>query len=122
MDFTTEKPIGKDLPQVKGGYDHNWVLNKKGTSLEKAASVYEPTSGRYMEVLTTQPGIQFYTGNFLDGTLTGTIGGKKYIKHAALCLETQHFPDSPNQPVFPTTVLKPGETYHHTTEYKFSIK
>ncbi len=122
MDFTTEKPVGRDLPQVKGGYDHNWVLNKKGTSLEKAASVYEPTSGRYMEVLTTQPGIQFYTGNFLDGTLTNTKGGKKYIKHAALCLETQHFPDSPNQPNFPTTVLKPGETYHYTTEYRFSTK
>lgn len=122
MDFTTEKAIGKDLPQVKGGYDHNWVLNKTGLSLDKVASVYEPASGRYMEVFTTQPGLQFYSGNFLDGTLMNTKGGKKYVQHAALCLETQHFPDSPNQPSFPTTILKPGETYKHTTMYKFSTK
>lgn len=122
MDFTTAKPIGRDLDKVKGGFDHNWVLNKKGNDLDKVASVYHPASGRYMEVFTTQPGLQFYSGNFLDGTLTNTKGGKKYVQHAALCLETQHFPDSPNQPSFPTTILKPGETYHHVTMYKFSTK
>jgi aldose 1-epimerase len=122
MDFTTPKMIGKDLASVKGGYDHNWVLNKTGTSLEKVAGLYEPNSGRYMEVLTTEPGIQFYSGNFLDGTLTNTKNGMKYVKHGALCLETQHYPDSPNQPSFPSTILKPGETYRHTTIYKFSVK
>jgi aldose 1-epimerase len=122
MDFTTAKPVGRDIQQVEGGYDHNWVLNKTGNNLEKVASLYEPNSGRYMEVLTTEPGLQFYSGNFLDGTLTNTKGGKRYIKHAALCLETQHFPDSPNQPTFPATILKPGETYRQTTVYKFSTK
>jgi aldose 1-epimerase len=122
MDFTTAKAIGKDIASVKGGFDHNWVLNKTGTTLEKVAGLYEPNSGRYMEVLTTEPGIQFYSGNFLDGTLTNTKNGMKYVKHAALCLETQHFPDSPNQPSFPSTILKPGETYKHTTVYKFSVK
>ena len=122
MDFTSAKKIGKEIAQVAGGYDHNWVLNKQGTSLDKVASLYEPTSGRYMEVLTTEPGLQFYSGNFLDGTLANTLEGKKYVKHAGLCLETQHFPDSPNQPSFPNTILKPGETYRHTTLYKFSSK
>jgi aldose 1-epimerase len=122
MDFTTAKKIGKDIGSVKGGYDHNWVLNKTGNGLEMIGSLYHPNSGRFMEVYTTQPGIQFYSGNFLDGTLTGTAGGKKYIQHAGLCLETQHFPDSPNQPSFPTTVLKPGETYQQSTVYKFSVK
>jgi aldose 1-epimerase len=121
MDFTSAKKIGKDLASVKGGYDHNWVLNRSGNDLELIASVYHVGSGRYMEVYTTQPGIQFYTGNFLDGTLKNTRGGVKYVQHAALCLETQHFPDSPNQPSFPNTILKPGETYHHTTVYKFSV-
>lgn len=122
MDFAIAKKIGKDLPMVKGGYDHNYVLNKKGNELSLAATVHDPTSGRFMEVYTTQPGIQFYSGNFLDGTLTGTKNGASYIKHAGLCLETQHFPDSPNQPSFPSTILKPGETYHQTTIYKFSTK
>ncbi|MFI5133487.1 MAG: aldose epimerase family protein [Chitinophagales bacterium] len=122
MDFTGSKKIGKDIEQVKGGYDHNWILNRKGADLEKAASVYEPNSGRYMEVFTTEPGLQFYSGNFLDGTLTGTKNGQKYVKHGALCLEAQHYPDSPNQPSFPNTILKPGETYKQTTVYKFSIK
>lgn len=122
MDFTTAKPIGRDIAQVQGGYDHNWVLNKSGNGLERVASLYEPNSGRYMEVLTTEPGLQFYSGNFLDGTLTNTKGGARYPKHAALCLETQHFPDSPNQPSFPNTILKPGETYRQTTVYKFSTK
>ena len=122
MDFTTAKPVGRDLAKVKGGFDHNWVLNKKGDGLAKVASLYHPASGRNMEVWTTQPGLQFYSGNFLDGTLTNTKGGAKYVQHAALCLETQHFPDSPNQPSFPSTILKPAETYHHTTVYKFSTK
>lgn len=122
FDFTTSKPIGRDIAQVKGGYDHNWVLNKSGNELSKAATVYDPASGRVMEVYTTEPGIQFYTGNFLDGTLTNTKGGAKYVQHGALCLETQHFPDSPNKPNFPSTILKPGETYKSTTVYKFSTK
>jgi len=122
MDFTKSKRIGNDIGKVKGGYDHNWVLNKKGNDLSLIGTLYHPASGRVMEVYTTQPGVQFYTGNFLDGTLTGGRNGAKYVQHAGLCLETQHFPDSPNQPSFPTTILKPGETYHETTVYKFSTK
>lgn len=122
MDFNTSKLIGKDLAQVAGGFDHNWVLSKSGNSLDLAAVVYHPATGRVMEVFTTEPGIQFYSGNFLNGTLKNTRDGKVYIKHSGLCLETQHFPDSPNQPTFPNTILKPGETYHHTTVYKFSTK
>lgn len=122
MDFSTEKIIGRDISQVKGGYDHNWVLNKKEAALEKVASLYDPGSGRHMDVFTTEPGVQFYSGNFLDGSLAGTRGGQKYVKHAGLCLETQHYPDSPNQPAFPDTILEPGETYTQTTVYKFSVK
>jgi aldose 1-epimerase len=122
MDFTTSKPVGRDIAQVKGGFDHNWVLNKNGNTLEKIATLYHPKSGRVMDVYTTEPGLQFYSGNFLDGRLTNTKGGTKYVKHAALCLETQHFPDSPNQTNFPNTILKPGETYKSTTVYKFSAK
>lgn len=122
MDFTVAKLIGKEIQQVAGGYDHNWVLNKKGSDLEMVAELYHPASGRLMEVWTTEPGLQFYSGNFLDGTLTNTRSGVKYVKHAALCLETQHYPDSPNQPEFPTTILKPGETYRQTTVYKFSTR
>jgi len=122
MDFTTSKKIGKEINLVAGGYDHNWVLNRTGNNLEMIGSVYHAASGRYMEVLTTEPGIQFYSGNFLDGTLNNTRDGAKYVKHAGLCLETQHFPDSPNQPAFPNTILKPGETYKHETSYKFSVK
>jgi aldose 1-epimerase len=121
MDFTTAKKIGNDIAKVSGGFDHNWVLNK-GAGLEKIAELYHPASGRFMEVFTTEPGVQFYSGNFLDGTLTNTKGGKKIVQHAGLCLETQHFPDSPNQPAFPSTILKPGETYKQTTVYKFSTK
>lgn len=101
------------------GYDHNWVLNKKGNELSLAARVEDPSSGRVLEVLTTQPGVQFYTGNFLDGTITGK-GGKVYKRRYGFCLETQHFPDSPNHPKFPTTELKPGETFHNTTVFRFS--
>ena len=122
MDFTTSKPVGRDIAQVRGGYDHNWVLNKNGTALEKIGTLYHPKSGRVMEVSTTEPGIQFYSGNFLNGRLANSKGGAKYVKYAALCLETQHFPDSPNKPNFPNTVLKPGETYKTTTVYKFSTK
>lgn len=122
MDFTTAKAIGRDIQQVKGGYDHNWVLTKTGSGLERVGSLYDSTSGRFMEFYTTEPGVQFYTGNFLNGTLTKTKNGQKYVKHGALCLEAQHFPDSPNQPAFPNTILKPGETYRQTTVYKFSTK
>ena len=93
MDFTKPTAIGTDISKVAGGYDHNWVLNKQGDSLSLAATLYHEATGRFMEVFTTQPGIQFYTGNFLQGNLTGK-GGTKYIKHSGLCLETQHFPDS----------------------------
>ena len=100
------------------GYDHNFVLNHTGAGLSLAARVTETASGRVMEVLTDQPGVQFYTGNFLDGTIRGK-GGKVYPHRAALCLETQHFPDSPNKPSFPSTELKPGQTFHSTTVYRF---
>lgn len=119
MDFTSEKIIGKDIASVKGGFDHNWVLTKNNDSLTQAATLYHAASGRKMEVFTTEPGIQFYSGNFLDGTLIGK-NKQKYVQHAALCLETQHFPDGPNQPKFPNTILKPGDTYHQLTIYKFS--
>jgi aldose 1-epimerase len=121
MDFTQAMAIGARIDQVAGGYDHNYVLNNEDESLALAATVYEPTSGRYLEVYTTQPGVQFYSGNFLDGSLTGK-GEKAYVKHYGFCLETQHFPDSPNQPHFPSTLLEPGQIYYHTTIYRFSIK
>ncbi len=103
------------------GYDHNFVLNSGGASLEIVAKVTEPESGRVMEVLTTEPGLQFYTGNHLDGTLTGK-GGKKYGRRAAFCMETQHFPDSPNRPEFIPVVLYPGVHYQSTTIYRFSTE
>jgi aldose 1-epimerase len=127
MDFTKPMTIGAhiddnyDQLQLAGGYDHNWVLNKTGRGQTLAARVYEPTSGRVMEVSTTEPGVQFYAGNFLDGTITGK-GGKVYVKRYGFCLETQHYPDSPNKPSFPTTVLKPGQKYTTTTVYKFSAR
>ena len=97
------------------------MLNRKGSDLELITTVYDAKSGRFMEVFTTEPGIQFYTSNFLDSTLKGK-NNLLYPKHAALCLETQHFPDGPNQPSFPNTILKPGETYRQVTKYKFSFK
>lgn len=121
MDFTQPATIGSRIDQVPGGYDHNYVLNSEGGALAPAGELYEPGSGRVMEVYTTEPGIQFYSGNFLDGSITGK-GGKAYQKHNALCLETQHFPDSPNKPHFPSTVLRPGEKYTHVTVYKFSTR
>jgi aldose 1-epimerase len=115
--------INADNEQLKlgRGYDHNWVLDGDGKKVVVAAEAYEPTTGRVLEVLTDQPGIQFYTGNFLDGTVKGT-DGKVYKQRYAFCLETQHFPDSPNHPKFPTTELKPGETFKSTTIFRFSAK
>lgn len=126
FDFTNPTPVGQrindDHEQLKvgGGYDHCWVLNGQD-SLKTAASLYEPTSGRYIEVLTTEPGIQFYSGNFLDGTITGK-GGVTYSHRYGLCLETEHFPDSPNRPEYPTVVLNPGEVYKTTTIYRFGTR
>jgi aldose 1-epimerase len=120
MDFRTMKPVGRDIEMVKGGYDHNYVLDESRGSMKSAAILNHPGNGRMMEVMTTQPGMQLYTGNFLDGTLTGK-GGQTYHRHWGLCLETQHFPDSPNQPHFPVTILEPGEGYLHTTVFRFSV-
>ena len=122
FDFRQPHAIGARLAQVPGGYDHNWVLADHPRSARTlAATVYEPTSGRTLAVHTDQPGVQFYTGNFLDGTLGGQ-GGTVYGPHAGFCLETQHFPDSPNQPTFPSTVLRPGETFRSVTEYRFGVR
>lgn len=121
MDFTTPEKIGARIEQVKGGYDHNYVLNNQSGKMALAARVYEETSGRVMDVFTTEPGIQFYSGNFLDGTITGK-SGKVYHKYYGFCLETQHYPDSPNKPKFPSVILNPGETYTHHTVYKFYTK
>lgn len=127
MDFTKPTAIGARIDDkyeqlvFAGGYDHNYVLNNKGGKPRLAARVSEPTSGRVLEVLTDQPGVQFYTGNFLDGSLTGK-SGKVYRRRYGFCLETQHFPDSPNQPNFPTTVLKPGQKFASTTVFRFSAK
>lgn len=120
MDFTTPHTIGERIKQVEGGYDHCYVLRKpKPGAMALCARVIEPNSGRVMEISTTQPAVQFYTGNFLDGTISG--GGVKYEKHHGFCLETQHYPDSPNQPDYPSTVLRPGEKYHETTMHKFGV-
>lgn len=120
FDFTTATKIGLRIDSVKGGYDHNFVLNKKDSSLQKVAVLTDDKSGRKLEVFTTEPGIQFYSGNFLDGTFK-TTDGKAIGLHSALCLETQHFPDSPNQPAFPSTLLLPGQKYHTVTVYKLSV-
>jgi aldose 1-epimerase len=120
MDFTQPKSIGSDLSKVKGGYDHNYIIKGEAGQLRPAAKVFDPGSGRTMEMFTTEPGVQFYTGNFLDGRLRGK-GGVSYGKHAALCLEAQHYPDSPNEPSFPNTILYPGQQYHQVTEYKFGL-
>lgn len=115
--------IGKPHPQLVfgGGFDHNWVLRREGQGLELAASVYEPTSGRFMEVLTEEPGLQYYSGNFLDGSIVGKRG-VAYQQRDGFCLETQHYPDSPNHPNFPTTTLRPGQVYQTKTVYRFSVK
>jgi len=127
FDFREATPIGErvnaDDEQIRFGlgYDHNFALKREGPGLELAATVYEPTSGRFMEVLTTEPGIQFYCGNFLDGSDIGK-GGTAYAHRSGFCLETQHYPDSPNQPGFPSTVLRPGEKYEARTVYRFSAR
>ena len=127
MDFTQFAGIGTRIDQQDEqltfgrGYDHNWVLNNATGKLAVAAKAYEPVSGRVMEVLTTEPGIQFYSGNFLDGTIAGK-GGQVYKQRYGFCLETQHFPDSPNKPGFPSTVLKPGQRYNSSTIYRFSVR
>jgi len=124
FDFTTAHTIGERITQpydqltLGKGYDHNYVLNNIN---DVAATVYDPTTGRVLEVITDQPGVQFYSGNFLDGTLIGH-GGKPFKFRSGLCLETQHYPDSPNQASFPTTVLNPGETFKSKTIYRFSVK
>ena len=123
FDFTTPTAIGaridQDDQQLKfgKGYDHNWVLNRTGDGLSKAAEVRDPKSGRVMEVWTTEPGLQFYTGNFLDGKFSGK--GRPFSLRSAFCMETQHYPDSPNKPDFPTTTLRPGQTYHTNSVYRF---
>jgi aldose 1-epimerase len=127
FDFTIPTAIGARIDQQDeqlkfgAGYDQNWVLNKTGNELALAATVYEPTTGRVMEVLTTEPGVQFYAGNYLDGVITGK-SGQQYPKRSGFCLEAQHFPDSPNKPQFPTTELKKGQKYSQTTIYKFSVR
>ena len=126
MDFTTPKPVGRDyalfdFDQVRNGngFDHNWVLATEGDITLPAAVLTSPESGVTLTVYTTEPGIQFYSGNFLDGTIRGK-GGKTYVQHAGLCLETQHYPDSPNKPEWPSTMLRPGETYESHTVFAFS--
>jgi len=127
FDFREEKAIGSRINEndeqlhLGHGYDHNWVLDHPGGKLAEAAELYDPSTGRVLKVLTDQPGIQFYSGNFLDGSIKGK-GGKAYELHAGLCLETQHFPDSPNHPDFPTTEVKPGQRYHTVTVFEFSTR
>ena len=126
FDFRTATAIGERIDQEHeqlrfgGGYDHNWVLNSPSATNTAAITVTEPTSGRRLDVATTQPGVQFYTGNMMPDQLPGK-GGQLYSKRTGFCLETQHFPDSPNQPHFPSTVLRPGETFYETTIFTFGI-
>jgi aldose 1-epimerase len=126
FDFRQPRRIGAriDEPdeqlQRAGGYDHNFVLNGTPGELRLAARLYDPSSGRVLEVSATEPGMQLYTGNFLDGTIVGK-GGVTYARRAGLCLETQHFPDSPNHPHFPSTVLRPGEEFHSVTVFAFGM-
>jgi aldose 1-epimerase len=127
FDFRTPTAIGARIDHdnvqlARGhGYDHNWVLNRQGDGLVFAARASDPVTGRILEVATTEPGVQFYTGNFLDGTLTGK-GGRVYGRRSGFCLETQHFPDSPNHPNFPSTILRPGEVYTSKTIFRFYAK
>jgi len=124
LDFTRPTPIGARFSQLRGdpiGYDNNFVLNSGGGSLALAARVTEPGSGRVMEVETTQPGLQLYTANFLDGSLVGKRG-VAYARHSAFCLETQHFPNAVNEPAFPSVILRPGQTYRQTAIYRFAVE
>ena len=124
FNFTVPMPIGARIdqedPQLRNGfgYDHTWILNHRGS--RPIATLFDSVSGRFLEVVTTEPGLQFYSGNFLDGSITGR-NGCAYHYRSGLCLETQHFPDSPNQPTFPSTVLRPGEIYEQQTSYRFSV-
>jgi len=123
LDFTKPAPIGARIAQVMSfakGYDHNFVINGGGKKLTLAARVTEPKSGRVMEVLTTEPGVQLYTANHLDGSLKG-VGGVVYGQHSGFCLETQHYPDSVNHPNFPSVILRPGQTYKTTTVLRFLL-
>ena len=126
FDFTRPTAIGARIHaannqlKLAGGYDHNWALNGPNGTMKLAAKLSDPKSGRVLTVSTTEPGIQFYSGNFLDGSYTGKAGAK-YMKNGGLCLETQHFPDSPNQPEFPSTQLRPGQTFQSETVYAFSV-
>jgi aldose 1-epimerase len=113
--------VPNDQLKIAGGYDHNWVLNGKNGEMKVAAKLSDPKTGRVLTVSTTQPGVQFYSGNFLTGAFKGKTGAV-YSQHTGLCLETQHYPDSPNQPAFPTTLLKPGETLHTETVFAFSTQ
>jgi aldose 1-epimerase len=121
MDFTQPTAIGDRIAQVDGGYDHNWVLDNQDGNMALAARVVEPGTGRVLEISTTEPGVQFYAGNFLDGSFKGK-GGVAYQKNAGFCLETQHYPDSVNQPTFPSTILEPGQTYSQVTVHKFTTE
>lgn len=121
MDFTLPDIVGSRIDKVDGGYDHCYIINKNPDDMSLIARVHEETSGRIMEVYSTEPGVQFYSGNFLDGSIKGK-NGIVYEKHFGFCLETQHFPDSPNQKDFPSTILYPGESYAYSTIYKFSVK
>ncbi|MBM4026375.1 MAG: galactose mutarotase [Planctomycetes bacterium] len=121
LDFLAPKALGSRVRQLGNGYDHNFVLNGPLNALKFCARVYEPTTGRIMEITTTEPAVQLYTGNFLDGSIIGKAG-KRYGRHAAFCLETQHYPDSPNKPSFPSTVLEPGQKFTSLTVHKFSAK
>ncbi len=121
MDFRSLQTIGSRIAGVPGGYDHNYVLNREGGALELAARVEEHRTGRTLEIWTTEPGIQFYSGNFLDGSLSGK-GGVRYAKHAGFCLEPQHYPDSPNRPDWPSTILRPEGKYRTQTVFQFGAK
>jgi aldose 1-epimerase len=124
MDFTTSTPIGQRINQLENdppGYDHTYVLENNDGKLKQAARVFEPQSRRVLEVHTTEPGVQFYTGNFLNGTISGK-GGRAYHRHAGFCLETQHFPNSVNQPTFPSVILKPGQQYRQKTIYRVGVQ
>ncbi|MBN2167186.1 MAG: galactose mutarotase [Marinilabiliaceae bacterium] len=120
FDFTSPFAIGARIDQIQGGYDHNYVLSNQSDTLHFAAELHEPISGRFISIETTEPGIQFYSGNFLDGSLKS--GDRTYEQYSGLCLETQHFPDSPNQPEFPSTILLPGEKYKTQTIIKCGVK
>jgi aldose 1-epimerase len=121
FDFTAKHTIGERIAEVPGGYDINYKLRKEGNELSLVSELYEPKSGRFMQMYTTEPGVQFYSGNFLNGQFTGH-DGIKYEQYFGLCMEAQHFPDSPNNPQFPSTLLNPGDKYTQLTVYKFSVR